>query len=341
MALKKGKFVLDIHFLLKNNSGSLKKVLSSQASHHERTIVLPSDLGCGVIRKIRLECGIELVLLNYKPSGSLVSSVQDATPVFGFNFSLSGKTAMTLGINSGLFLTQGQSNTFYYPEKTGTCQDLSSDPIIRVSIQIQPRVFNDIMKHDMEKIPPGLRFPAQQGYGRHFNAVDIITPSMQSALNQIIHCPHQGTVRRLFLEGKVMELTALKLEQLTWGTHCKSMDPSLKSDDLDRVKEAMIILSKNFQDPPTLFELSRRVGMSRTKLLVVFKKACCNTPAGYVRNHRLEKARQLLENGEMNVSEAAYFVGYSSLSHFASVFKQYHGILPGRLLPALVNQDCI
>jgi transcriptional regulator GlxA family with amidase domain len=47
---------------------------------------------------------------------------------------------------------------------------------------------------------------------------------------------------------------------------------------------------------------------------------------------RLNKAKALLDDGIMNVTEVAYAVGYSSLSHFAKSFKDYHGAAPGNYL---------
>ena len=68
------------------------------------------------------------------------------------------------------------------------------------------------------------------------NAVDMITPSMHTVLNQIIHCPFSGTVRQLFLEGKVMELMAYKLELLAAKKVKRDESIFIKPDDVDRVR---------------------------------------------------------------------------------------------------------
>lgn len=103
------------------------------------------------------------------------------------------------------------------------------------------------MGDELANLPAGLHVPAAQSRSRHFNKVDIITPAMHAILNQIIHCPYQAGVRRLFLEGKTMELAALKLDQLKLC--CPGKVSALKSDNLDRITQVRSILADNFQAP--------------------------------------------------------------------------------------------
>jgi AraC-like DNA-binding protein len=46
---------------------------------------------------------------------------------------------------------------------------------------------------------------------------------------------------------------------------------------------------------------------------------------------RLQQAKLLLAQGNMNVSEVAYAVGFDSLSYFSKVFKKYYGLSPSAL----------
>lgn len=324
-------------YILKE-SGSFRQGLAAypETGSAETSLTLPPAAGKGEIRVTRLDCGINLVLLNYHPSGVLVSAAEDSDPVMGFSFSLSGKTIMVPnGLDRKIIFTPGWSRTFYHPEKGGTCRDMPDTPVIRISIQMSARVFRHLVKEGIASLPAGIRSAAEQENHRFLSWKDAVTPAMQSVLAQIVHCPYKGMVRRLFLEGKTMELAALKLEQLKIRDSSRPGLPALRPEDLDRAEAARTILADNFQAPPNLFELSRQVGMSRTKLLSVFKTTYGTTPAACVRNLRLEKARRLLESRRMNVSEAAFFVGYSNLSHFARAYKKYYGTLPSKTLHPL------
>jgi AraC-like DNA-binding protein len=49
----------------------------------------------------------------------------------------------------------------------------------------------------------------------------------------------------------------------------------------------------------------------------------------YLQRLRLERAAELLKAGQLNVTEVAMEVGYSSLSHFSLAFRQAFGSCPG------------
>ncbi|MFP4283835.1 MAG: helix-turn-helix transcriptional regulator, partial [Opitutales bacterium] len=48
----------------------------------------------------------------------------------------------------------------------------------------------------------------------------------------------------------------------------------------------------------------------------------------YLSQHRLERARRLLEDGAGNVTEAAFSAGYSSVSQFSRAFRRHFGKPP-------------
>jgi len=42
----------------------------------------------------------------------------------------------------------------------------------------------------------------------------------------------------------------------------------------------------------------------------------------------MRKASELLSQQKINISDVAYALGFSNLSHFSNVFKSFHGISP-------------
>ena len=163
----------------------------------------------------------------------------------------------------------------------------------------------------------------------------VITPEMQMVLHQYLHCPYQGVMQRLYLESKAVELIALKLAQIhqmaeesSVGKQRNSPKRSLKAQDIARVYQAREILLNDMAHPPSLQHLAEQVGIGDYKLKQDFRLAFGMSVFAYLRSHRLERARQLLASQTMSVSEAALFVGYSSLSKFTAAFKRQFGIVP-------------
>ena len=97
---------------------------------------------------------------------------------------------------------------------------------------------------------------------------------------------------------------------------------------MDRIHYAKAILMDNLSDPPTLGELAHRVSLNDYKLKVGFRQVFGTTVFGYLHQHRMEVARQLLAAQRMNVKEVARTVGYASQSRFATAFRKRFGMNP-------------
>jgi AraC-like DNA-binding protein len=102
-------------------------------------------------------------------------------------------------------------------------------------------------------------------------------------------------------------------------------------NELDLVREARGILVDRMADPPNLAELARMVGLNELKLKAGFHKLWSTTVFGLLRRERMLAARELLTRDECNVSEAAFRVGYTNISHFARAFRAEFGVTPGSL----------
>lgn len=154
-----------------------------------------------------------------------------------------------------------------------------------------------------------------------------ITPAMGMVLEQIVHCPYEGELKKLYLQAKGLELITLRIG------HCsKEPQPGktypLNHTDIDRLHEAHTILTERYATPPSVQEIAALVGINTNKLKYGFRQIFGTTVYQCIRNLRLEQARCLLQTGKFSVTEVAFLVGYSSLSHFARLFKTAYGICP-------------
>jgi AraC-like DNA-binding protein len=74
--------------------------------------------------------------------------------------------------------------------------------------------------------------------------------------------------------------------------------------------------------------LADKLLISRSKLDRKIKALTGNTANEFIRNIRLEKAKQFLENSDYSISEISYKTGFSSPSYFTKCYKIQFGILP-------------
>jgi AraC-like DNA-binding protein len=151
-------------------------------------------------------------------------------------------------------------------------------------------------------------------------------------LQQVLSCPYHGKTRALFLEGKVLELLARKFTLIQEERRDHIKPKPLKPADERQIRQAADLLVKHLEKPPDLSTLSLAVGLSRSKLHRCFCQVYGLSPLEFLQNHRLELTRQLMEQGDHNVSQAAYAVGYNSLSHFSKLFRTKYNRPPHECL---------
>lgn len=97
----------------------------------------------------------------------------------------------------------------------------------------------------------------------------------------------------------------------------------------ERVEKVRALIRENMANPPTLQEIATKAGCSPFYLSRTFSKEVGITIPQYIRELRMERAAELLKSGKFNVTEAAFEVGYSSLSHFSQAFHETFGCCPG------------
>ncbi len=79
-------------------------------------------------------------------------------------------------------------------------------------------------------------------------------------------------------------------------------------------------------------QLAETINLSQMQLYRKLKALTGKTPSQFIRSYRLQKALELLQAGELNVSEVAYDVGFSDPSYFSRMFHKEFGKNPSQFL---------
>lgn len=155
-----------------------------------------------------------------------------------------------------------------------------------------------------------------------------ITQEMYHILNDIIHCNRKGTFKRIYLEAKVSELLLLQLEQFFDNGILPS---SLQKKDIEKMYAVRDYIMNNLAIDNSLNDLAHLVGTNEFTLKKGFKELFGTTVFGFWNDLKMEQAKRMLLDSDLNISEISDSIGYKNPRHFSSAFKRKFNILPSKI----------
>ena len=98
----------------------------------------------------------------------------------------------------------------------------------------------------------------------------------------------------------------------------------------NKIANAIVTIKNNFNKQLNITELAKSVNMSPTNFYRNFKNITGFSPLQYQKQLKLYEARNLMISNGNNATNAAYAVGYESVSQFNREYKRMFGITPYR-----------
>lgn len=98
------------------------------------------------------------------------------------------------------------------------------------------------------------------------------------------------------------------------------------------IKKVKGIIELHYTDEQfALPQLCDEIGMSRSQLFRKMKAIADISPSDLIRTYRLQKAKELLEQGDITVAEVTYKVGFKDPSYFTKMFQEEYGRAPSKI----------
>ena len=284
------------------------------------------------LKEVKLASGLHLKITHANCSQGINCEVNhDDFDFLVSKFYLSGYHGVICpqvpGIAKSYRETKGKNYLFYLPNIKEVEQYFPSEPLYTITIQARPKFITSFC-NSLDSVPNSLKcfINREKPYCFHL-PIGKLSLEMQMILQQITTAPYKGMLQKMYWESKTLELLVLQLSQLL-NLENKANITTLKRSEIDKIHQAKEILIKHFAEPPTLMSLAKQVGIHHMKLKQGFKELFTTTPFAYLREYRLEVARDLLLENRSSVISVASRVGYSNASHFAAAFKRKYGVSP-------------
>jgi AraC-like DNA-binding protein len=148
-------------------------------------------------------------------------------------------------------------------------------------------------------------------------------------LEDVCSCEQDGVARTLFMRAKGLEILCHVLKMLEVDEGFGAADASLNTSKA--VLRAQQILKERFAAPPSLEDLAREVGISRSSLVAGFRQIVGHSVFGYIQELRMERARELLCDTAEPIKSIAHATGYCHLSSFTFAIHRRFAMSPSEL----------
>ena len=148
-------------------------------------------------------------------------------------------------------------------------------------------------------------------------------------MNGLSQISKSGFAGELIMQGAILQIFGFKMEHMMESL---SRDTS-ENGSLSRAEiHALNAIFEHIRNHPemdfSIDGLSKKTGLSASKLQEGFKKIHGRTVIDYIRHVRLERSLELLKTTDMNISEIVYSIGLTSRSYFSKIFKSKYKFSP-------------
>ena len=105
------------------------------------------------------------------------------------------------------------------------------------------------------------------------------------------------------------------------------------------VSAALTYVREHFSEPITVNDMAEQVNLSPSSFSHLFREVTGRSPYQFLKELRLDRARELLLDGRLSVTDVSRAVGYSSASHFIKEFRSRFGTTPRAYVDAQALGD--
>ncbi|MCK5000823.1 MAG: helix-turn-helix transcriptional regulator, partial [Anaerohalosphaera sp.] len=187
-----------------------------------------------------------------------------------------------------------------------------------------------------------VRFPQNKAIpGLNLSETRSIISDFKNMLNRTFPASHEfvSCFKKLIDEHQcpslhsraVVRITLTELLISALRSLNKNTGPNVKKTKLSKpVKHICEMINANLEEHLKIETLAKEAGLSVTTLYLRFAEELHLTPAEYLTQQRINKARTMLTDSDISITQIAVMLGYSSSQYFATTFKHITGMSPSQ-----------
>jgi AraC-like DNA-binding protein len=301
------------------------------ASLKDRILTIPSQLGDGIILARNVNPHFSYAIMNFKLNSDLEMRRESGSKGFIVTFNqVETHKESAIGL---LPLPVADKKPFF---RNDIFLTESSDPAsLRLSAGTTVKRLLIHCSHElaMQYLPADL-YEKLAVFAKANSGNDnplLINLTHRTMLKELFEIKDNDPVSQIKRLSSVIHLIERSLHSFIRQEQA-TLPRTVKKSDLESMQHIEQILSSRLEGFPSLESLAHEVFMSTSKLKNLFKQVYGHTLYDYYNKSRLQRARELLMNGQVSIKQAGSEIGFSNLSHFAKAFRKEFGILPRDLV---------
>lgn len=218
----------------------------------------------------------------------------------------------------------------------GIEQATSLIPDIIISDVMMPKkdgnqMANELKNHELTSHIPIILLTAKA-------SMESRLEGLESKADSYLTKPFHGDELKLRIRNMLDARNKLR-EKYSRELILKSHNMVVKSMDEVFVEKLCQSVEDNIANEDySVEELARNVGLSRSQLHRKLEAITSKSASQFIREYRLERARELIEKKVGTIAEISFQVGFSSPGYFNKCFKEYFKTTPGELHKVPDNQ---
>jgi AraC-like DNA-binding protein len=301
------------------------------ATLNDRVLTIPSHTGDGIILARNVNAHFSYAIMNFKLTGDLEMRRESGSKGFIISFNqVETQKETTFGLPS--FPVTDKKHFLRNDIFLTECSDTAS---LRLTAGTTVKRLLIYCSHElaMQYLPADL-YEKLAAFAKANSGSDnplFINLTHRTMLKELFEIKDNDPVRQIRRLSSVIHLIERSLHSFLRQEQA-TLPRTVKKSDLESMQHIEQILSSRLEGFPSLESLAHEVYMSTSKLKNLFKQVYGHTLYDYYNKSRLQRAKELLINGQVSIKQAGSEIGFSNLSHFAKAFRKEFGILPRDLV---------
>lgn len=305
---------------------TLLPVLESQLSD-----LIINDKLSGVDYGMYLSC----LDMNFTNSYAMVISIKDKYAFENLSRNEKDQIKMRIGNYIKEYINRKYKcigNYMFYEELSYFIQIENEDTEDFKNLEI------DLAFNLRREIKKRFNISIRAGLGEIYNSVEQIVESYRQATKCLVYNSDNVNIIHINdIDESILQDKIVSENNIIEGKDNKSK--SINKIKLKLFEDVKDFIKENIASELEQEKVAGNFGLSVYYFSRTFKEVTGTNFSDYINKCRIDIAKELLSNGEMNVKEVCFKVGYNDPNYFSKVFKKYEGISPANY--KVINEDQI